>query len=144
MTIYEFDPSTLETVGAPFEGHTNVICGLTLSFDGVLLASASKDDTINLWAFESRQLLASFDVQKPSRIIISPDSRQLAYTTWDDINIYICNTPSSILASIRQPGQGALSNASAPHNPCIADLLNTRADILIPSVSFIGLRSNTV
>ncbi|KAG2343554.1 WD40 repeat-like protein [Suillus weaverae] len=58
--IYEFDAVTLETVGAPFEGHTKYISGLALSFDGALLASASSDDTIKLWAFESRQLLASF------------------------------------------------------------------------------------
>ncbi|KAG2343547.1 WD40 repeat-like protein [Suillus weaverae] len=60
-TIYEFDAATLETVGAPFEGHTKFINGLALSFDGALLASASNDNTIKLWAFESRQLLASFN-----------------------------------------------------------------------------------
>ncbi|OJA15167.1 hypothetical protein AZE42_10079 [Rhizopogon vesiculosus] len=64
-TIYEFDASTLETVGTPFEGHTKVINGVALSFDGGLLASASGDHTIRLWAFESRQLLASFVVRLP-------------------------------------------------------------------------------
>ncbi|KAJ8579916.1 WD40 repeat-like protein, partial [Rhizopogon salebrosus TDB-379] len=54
-TIYEFDSSTLETVGTPFEGHTGPITGLALSFDSALLASASIDHTIKLWAFESRQ-----------------------------------------------------------------------------------------
>jgi WD40 repeat protein len=47
-TIYEFDASTLETVGAPFKGHTETICGLALSFDGALVASVSHDDTIKL------------------------------------------------------------------------------------------------
>ncbi|KIK37294.1 hypothetical protein CY34DRAFT_63223, partial [Suillus luteus UH-Slu-Lm8-n1] len=60
-TIYEFDALTLEIVGAPFEGHTHYISGLALSFDCALLVSASRHDkTIKLWAFESRQLLASF------------------------------------------------------------------------------------
>ncbi|KAG2743297.1 hypothetical protein P692DRAFT_20707282, partial [Suillus brevipes Sb2] len=77
-TIYEFDASTLETVGTPFEGHTDLVRGLALSFDGALLASSSRDDTIKFWAFESRQLLASFDVQHPSNLILSPDSRKLA------------------------------------------------------------------
>jgi WD40 repeat protein len=52
-TIYEFDASTaLETVGTPFEGHTTTIIGLALSFDNALLASASHDNTIKLWAVE--------------------------------------------------------------------------------------------
>ncbi|KIK32370.1 hypothetical protein CY34DRAFT_19097 [Suillus luteus UH-Slu-Lm8-n1] len=61
-TIYEFDASTLKTVRTPFEGHTKTVLGLALSFDGALLASTSLDNTIKLWAFESRQILASFDV----------------------------------------------------------------------------------
>ncbi|KAG2343548.1 WD40 repeat-like protein [Suillus weaverae] len=102
-TIYEFDAVTLETVGAPFEGHTKFIGGLALSSDGALLASASDDNTIKLWAFESRQLLASFDVQDPRRLILSSDSRELAYTTStkDDYKISICDTPPDILAQAR-------------------------------------------
>ncbi|KAG2339328.1 hypothetical protein BDR05DRAFT_1003437, partial [Suillus weaverae] len=103
-TIYEFDAVTLETVGAPFEGHTKFISGLALSFDGALLTSASySDNTIKLWAFESRQLLASFDVQDPVRLILSSDSRELAYTTStkDDHKICICDTPPDILAQAR-------------------------------------------
>jgi WD40 repeat protein len=102
-TIYEFDASTLETVGIPFEGHTNVITGLAPSFDGALLASAGEDDTIKLWAWESRQLLASFDVRNPQILVLSPDSRQLAYVTdtEDDHKIRICDTPSDVLVQAR-------------------------------------------
>jgi WD40 repeat protein len=115
-TIYEFDASTLETVGTPFEGHTDLVTGLALSFDGTLLASSSRDDTIKLWAFESRQLLASFDVQNPDVLILSPDSCKLAYTTYTivpssnpdlvyptlrDHRICICDTPSDVLAQAR-------------------------------------------
>ncbi|KIK39280.1 hypothetical protein CY34DRAFT_342717 [Suillus luteus UH-Slu-Lm8-n1] len=99
--IYEFEPTTLMTVGIPFQGHTCVINSLTLSHDCALLASASDDHTIRLWAFESRQLLASFDVPCPLNIILTPDSRQIAYTTLLDHNIYLCNIPPGILASIR-------------------------------------------
>jgi WD40 repeat protein len=107
-TIHEFDSSTLETVGAPFEGHTKYIPDLALSFDGTLLASASFDNTIKLWSYESRQLLASFYVRDPAgTIIFSPDTRQLAYTTLkfdddddDDYKLYVCNTPPDILACI--------------------------------------------
>ncbi|KAG2048836.1 WD40 repeat-like protein [Suillus hirtellus] len=96
-TIYEFDASTLKTLGAPFK-HTEKINGLALSSDCVLLASSS-DHLIKLWAFESRQLLASFDIpESPKTLVLSPNSRQLAYTTCDDTKIYICNIPVNILA----------------------------------------------
>ncbi|KAJ8591232.1 WD40 repeat-like protein [Rhizopogon salebrosus TDB-379] len=99
-TIHEFDASTLETVGAPFKGHTDTICGLALSFDGALVASASEDDTIKLWAFESRQILASFHVQLEywSPLILSPDSGQLIYGS--NFNIYVCKIPPDILTSL--------------------------------------------
>ncbi|KAG2742279.1 YVTN repeat-like/Quino protein amine dehydrogenase [Suillus brevipes Sb2] len=98
--IYEYNASTLKTVGAPFN-HTSPINSLALSSDCRLLASAC-NRTIKLWAFESRQLLASFDVE-PVALIFSPDSRQLAYTTYNKANIYICNIPVNILANIESP-----------------------------------------
>jgi WD40 repeat protein len=99
-TIYEFDASTLETVGAPFKGHTDVVRGLALSFDGALVASASYDHTIRLWAFESRQVLASFHVLNPDILIFSPNTHILTYTTRSDSNIYICSIPPNVLAGI--------------------------------------------
>jgi WD40 repeat protein len=97
--ICEFDASTLKTVGAPFK-YTYFVRGLALSSDCVLLASSSYDNTIKLWAFVSRQLLASFNSESPVTLVLSPDSRQLAYTTDDDAKIYICDIPANILASI--------------------------------------------
>jgi WD40 repeat protein len=102
-TIYEFDSSTLETVGTPFEGHAYPVTGLALSFDCVLLASASWDNTIKLWAFESRQLVASFNQSSTRSLVFSPDSRQLACTTFYDPGppkIHIRNIPPDILTSI--------------------------------------------
>jgi WD40 repeat protein len=102
-TTYEFDAITLETVGAPFEGHTKTIGGLALSFDHALLASTSYDDTIKLWAFQSRQLLASVDIPNLSRLVLSPNSHQLAYTVYTagDCKICICDTPPDVLAQAR-------------------------------------------
>jgi len=99
-TIYE--SSTLETVGVPFQGHTDAIHELALSSDGALLASFSFDKTIKLWSLEPRQLLASFVVQhesSPTYLIFSPDTRQLAYSA--DHKIFICTIPPDILTSIR-------------------------------------------
>ncbi|KIK33335.1 hypothetical protein CY34DRAFT_813694 [Suillus luteus UH-Slu-Lm8-n1] len=129
-TIYEFDASTLETVETSFEGHTDFVNGLALSFDGALLASSSSDDTIKLWAFESRQLLASFDVPHSGILILSPDLRKLAYTTstklsnptlpttFQDFRICICDTPSDILAQAR---------TIARKKRALGDLLNSDA-----------------
>jgi WD40 repeat protein len=104
-TIYEFDASTLQIVGRPFKGHAKRVTGLALSFDHALLASASYDNTIKLWAVESRQLLASFHVQNNFRLVLSPDSRQLAYTIHnddkDDYKICIYDTPPNVLAEAR-------------------------------------------
>lgn len=113
-TIYEFNSETLEIVGAPFEGHTKDINSLVLSFDCTFLASASYDNTIKLWAFESRYLLASFSIQDPTTLTLSPGSRQLAYTTLtkddSDHDIYICNIPSDIPAIIGRHAQEAHSS----------------------------------
>ncbi|KAG1779560.1 hypothetical protein EV702DRAFT_1277049 [Suillus placidus] len=117
-TIYEFDASTLETAGAPFKGHTSIISGLALSSDCALLASSSYDNTIKLWAFQSRQLLASFDVKSPTTLVLSPNSRQLAYTNWNDCNIYICNIPANILASIGSTNKSERSCRSGLLNVC--------------------------
>jgi WD40 repeat protein len=118
-TIYEFDSSTLETVGTPFEGHTHHVAGLALSNDSTLLASASFDRTIKLWAFESRQLLASFDDTAADCIVLSPDSRKLAYTTfYGSHKIYICDIPPDILTNV-WPGQEALTTSVCTH-PCLS------------------------
>ncbi|KAG2131743.1 hypothetical protein DEU56DRAFT_953205 [Suillus clintonianus] len=129
-TIYEFDASTLKTVGTPFEGHTQRISSLALSFDSTLLASAAEDNTIKLWAYESRQPLASFDVKNPLHLVLSPDSCQFAYTTFanDDYNVYICNTPPDVLAQDETSARplNNLLNSDAtrrrpavPHRPTI-------------------------
>jgi WD40 repeat protein len=99
--IYEYDASTLKTDGAPFK-HTSPIYRLALSSDCRFLASASDRShcTIKLWAFESRQLLASFNVETAVTFVLSPDSRQLAYTSLDDAKIRICDIPANILAHI--------------------------------------------
>ncbi|KAG2105036.1 WD40-repeat-containing domain protein [Suillus discolor] len=126
--ISEFDASTLKIIGAPFAGHTEAVTNLALSFDGALLASASShDNTIKLWAFESRQLLASFDVQKPTCIVLSPNSRQLAYTTSSkgDHKIYICNTAPEILASVGPVPEGR--QTSSKTNPTFERLLESDA-----------------
>ena len=73
----------------------------SISFDDASLPSASDDQTIKLWAFESCHLLASFHVLNPDILVFSPNTYQVAYTARyrDDHKIYICNTPPDILVS---------------------------------------------
>jgi WD40 repeat protein len=124
--INELDALTLESVGAPFED-SNHINSLALSLDCALLASASYDG-IKLWAFESRQLLASFGIHRVCDIIFSPSSRQLAYsefspptefgefdqpTKFGSPKICICDIPPNILAKI-WPEQEAVKVCNCP------------------------------
>lgn len=117
ITIYELDASTLKTVGTPFKGHTELVTGLALSFDQALLASASNDNTIKLWDCESHQLLASFDnwYSPNSILVFSPDSRQLAYTTWAEAchcNICICDVLAQASTSTDPPSPNPDSRQS--------------------------------
>ncbi|KIK32980.1 hypothetical protein CY34DRAFT_813935 [Suillus luteus UH-Slu-Lm8-n1] len=125
--IYEFDASTLETVGAPFEGHKRVT-GLALSFANVILASASRDDTIKIWAFESRQLLTSFDIKNVYRLVLSPDSRKIAYTIFakNDHKICICDTPPDILAQARNIARKKLNLNHLLHSHATRPLAGPR------------------
>jgi len=151
-TICEFDASTLEAVGAPLE-HAQTITGLALSFDCAILASASQDNTIKLWAFESRQLLVSFDVDKPRILILSPNSRQLAYTTYHQFKIHVCDIPPDIIARL-WPEQATCSvcifiayiHLLSPNSSCRPLRLNIRIALthsmyvilfFHPSLSFI-------
>ncbi|KIK45933.1 hypothetical protein CY34DRAFT_471836 [Suillus luteus UH-Slu-Lm8-n1] len=86
-TVYEFDASTLKTVGTPFEGHTMLLGGLALSSDDTLLVTACYE-TIKLRAFESRYPLALFDILPPHSLTLSPDLRQLAYASGSDSSTF--------------------------------------------------------
>ncbi|KAG1868164.1 hypothetical protein C8R48DRAFT_131474 [Suillus tomentosus] len=128
-TIYEFDALTLEIVGAPFE-HTHTIYDLTLSFDCALIASASRH-TVKLWAFESRQLLASFD-DHVYLLILSPNSHQLAYVKWNYTNlIYIYDLPPDILSSVR-PAQNAQPETTKNPDLLNSDATPRRKPVIVP------------
>jgi len=108
-TIYEFDASTLETVRTPFKGHTDLITSLALSYDCTLLVSGSLDRIVKLWTFESRQLLASFNLFT-SNLILAPDARQIAYTDYNKGStsgsppkFCICDIPPDVLVQINTP-----------------------------------------
>jgi hypothetical protein len=98
-TIYEFNASTLKTVGTPIE-HTSTVNSLALLFDSALLVSACYDSTIKLWALKSRQLLATYSVGGTfaHTLMPSPDLLQLAYTIYGGPDIYIFNVTPALLS----------------------------------------------
>ncbi|KAG2073653.1 kinase-like protein [Suillus decipiens] len=147
-TISEFDASTLETVGAVFQDFNkkgldlgSPITSLALSLDCTLLASASnntntfEDNSIKLWAFVSRQLLASFNVQSVNCLILSPDLRQLVYTTQRSDKIYLCDIHSVPQARTSTPlvHFGAISFI-AKKNQIISEELPVHSYISPPTV----------
>jgi hypothetical protein len=93
----------------------DTITGLALSFDCALLASASlrprqHHQALGHQCIKSHQLLASFDQSDTHFLVLSPDSRKLAYTIFalGPLKIYICNVPPDILTNV-WPAQGAPS-----------------------------------
>ncbi|KAG2356951.1 quinon protein alcohol dehydrogenase-like superfamily, partial [Suillus spraguei] len=91
-TVYEFDATTLQTSGAPFEGHTKIVTGLALSFDGAILASASDDNTIKFWAFTSQMILTPVEMSDEyyqsdniTSIAYFPDGKQMFSGSSDKI-----------------------------------------------------------
>jgi hypothetical protein len=52
------------------------------------------------------QHLASFHVLNVGILALSPGSHRLAYTTYSDNKIYVCNTPPNILANIEPATEG--------------------------------------
>ncbi|KAG1859333.1 hypothetical protein DFJ58DRAFT_726361 [Suillus subalutaceus] len=108
----------LDTVGTPFRGHTHTVTCLALSFDEALLASASFDNTIKLWDCEFHQLLTSFDIQKISTLVLSPNSSRLAYMTYanDDHEIYICDTSLDVLTQASSSTVGSWSSQLCPNH----------------------------
>ncbi|KAG2069343.1 WD40 repeat-like protein [Suillus decipiens] len=136
-TIYEFDASTLKTVGTPFKGQTQIVMSLALLFNGALLVGAYNNATINLWAFESRQLLSSYSLGSAvvHTLMPSPDSLRLAYTTYGDPDIYVFDVTPALLSiqSTLHKTHTNLLNSDATRRPVAVRRTPAKRPVIVSS-----------
>ncbi|KAG2357625.1 WD40-repeat-containing domain protein [Suillus spraguei] len=59
-TIREWDTSTWERVGSPWQGHSQAIYAIAFNSTGTLVASASHDGHVRLWQLSDQRTVATF------------------------------------------------------------------------------------
>ena len=76
------------------EGHTDSVYNVAFSPDGNLLASQSRDGTVNIWNPNTRQLLRTLNTKDSGGIAFSPDGNVLASGASTDkvVNLWNPNT----------------------------------------------------
>jgi WD40 repeat protein len=76
QTLVTSDPLQLwnlndgSRLGLPLEGHTQMVCDVTFSHDGLTVASAGDDGTLRLWSVATQQELLTF--REPETIFNYP------------------------------------------------------------------------
>jgi WD40 repeat protein len=86
MDIRLYDAISLQMVGLPMYGHTDLVTGLVFTPDGSLLASSSQDATVRLWDAATAQsvgLPLTGHSKWISSLDISPDGKWLASASAD-------------------------------------------------------------
>ncbi|KAG1766605.1 hypothetical protein EV702DRAFT_1282874 [Suillus placidus] len=82
--IREWDPSTWQQVGHPWEGHTHNINAIAIHPAGTLVASASDDSHIHLWRLSDQRTIAIFQHSSPLRsVTFSTDGKHILSGGWD-------------------------------------------------------------
>jgi WD40 repeat protein len=77
-TIREWDSSTWEQVGHPWEGHTSFINAIAIHPDGTFAASASYDNHVRLWRLSDQQTIAIFRLSSiPTCVAFSVDGKHI-------------------------------------------------------------------
>ncbi|KAG2342512.1 hypothetical protein BDR05DRAFT_1060241 [Suillus weaverae] len=77
-TIREWDPSTWQQVGHPWQGHYNHIYAIAIHPAGTLVASGSSDNQVRLWRLSDRRTIAIFQHSSPPKsVTFSTDGKHI-------------------------------------------------------------------
>jgi WD40 repeat protein len=77
-TIREWDSSTWQQVGHPWEGHTSYIWAIAIDPTGTLVASVSKDKHVRLWRLLDRRIIGIFEHSSwLNTVTLSVDGRHI-------------------------------------------------------------------
>jgi WD40 repeat protein len=83
-TIREWDSSTWQQVGQPWQGHTGYIWAIAMDPTGTLVASASHDKHVRLWRLSDRRNIGIFEHSSPPlSVTFSVDGRQILSGSYD-------------------------------------------------------------
>jgi WD40 repeat protein len=84
-TIREWDSSTWQQVGHPWQGHTYYICAIAIHPAGTLVASASYDNHVRLWRLSDQRTIGIFEHSSPLRsVTFSVDGRHILIGGYDN------------------------------------------------------------
>ncbi|KAG2051836.1 WD40 repeat-like protein [Suillus hirtellus] len=129
-TIREWDTSTWQQVGRPYEGHTGYINAIAVHPTGTLVALASYDKHVRVWRLSDQRTIAVF--QHPANVTcvtFSVDGKHVL-SGGDDNKISEWVVPSKIL-DITPARDACLSGDLSIAEELLTEEIHTNADDII-------------
>ncbi|CAE6472789.1 unnamed protein product [Rhizoctonia solani] len=106
--IYILDGSTLQTALGPLEGHSDLVTSITISPDGLYIASGSCDATIRIWNAQSGALVTGpikAHRDRVASVAFSPDSTRIVSAgVFDALHVWLVQN-GELLVSTTPTGE---------------------------------------